>query len=209
MAVDINGDGLIALGGTSTTQGRLRLAEDTDNGTNYIELTAPASVASNRTITLPDNTGTILTTATAGSVLQVVSATYSVQTGINSTSYVDTGLSASITPSSSSSKILIIIGQTMITSRATASIFAAINIVRGATQVMEILRANGIEAGTSGAGFFTNFGVVGFSYLDSPATTSSTTYKTQAKVNSTANSGYGEAQSGGATSTITLMEIAA
>jgi hypothetical protein len=53
MAVDINGDGLIALGGTSTTQGRLRLAEDTDNGTNYVELTAPASLASNVTLTMP------------------------------------------------------------------------------------------------------------------------------------------------------------
>jgi hypothetical protein len=65
MAVDINGDGLIALGGTSTTQGRLRLAEDTDNGTNYIELTAPASVASNRTMTFPDETGTVLSSVSA------------------------------------------------------------------------------------------------------------------------------------------------
>ena len=64
MAVDINGDGLIALGGTSSTQGRLRLAEDTDNGTNYIELTAPASVASNRTITFPDATTTVVGTDT-------------------------------------------------------------------------------------------------------------------------------------------------
>jgi len=54
MAVDINGDGLIALGGTSTTQGRVRLAEDTDNGTNYVELTANAAVTTNRTVTLPD-----------------------------------------------------------------------------------------------------------------------------------------------------------
>lgn len=54
MAVDINGDGLIALGGTSTTQGRVRLAEDTDNGTNYVELTANAAVTSNRTVTFPD-----------------------------------------------------------------------------------------------------------------------------------------------------------
>jgi hypothetical protein len=64
MAVDINGDGLIALGGTSTTQGRLRLAEDTDNGTNYIELTANAAVTTNRTVTFPDETGTVITTAT-------------------------------------------------------------------------------------------------------------------------------------------------
>lgn len=65
MAVDINGDGLIALGGTSTTQGRLRLAEDTDNGTNYVELTAPASVTSNKTITFPDETGTVLTSSSS------------------------------------------------------------------------------------------------------------------------------------------------
>jgi hypothetical protein len=54
MAVDINGDGLIALGGTSTTQGRVRLAEDTDNGTNYVELTSNAAITTNRTVTFPD-----------------------------------------------------------------------------------------------------------------------------------------------------------
>ena len=59
MAVDIDGNGLIALGGTSTTQGRLRLAEDTDNGTNYAELTAPALLASNITLTMPSQTATL------------------------------------------------------------------------------------------------------------------------------------------------------
>lgn len=62
MAVTINGDGLIQVDGTSTTQGRVRLAEDTDNGTNYIELTAPASVAANRTVTFPDATTTVVGT---------------------------------------------------------------------------------------------------------------------------------------------------
>jgi hypothetical protein len=64
MAVTINGDGLVDVGGTSTSQGRVRLAEDTDNGANYIELTAPASVASNKTITLPDATTTLVGTDT-------------------------------------------------------------------------------------------------------------------------------------------------
>ena len=64
MAVNIDGNGLIALGGTASTQGRVRLAEDTDNGTNYIELTAPASVASDRTITFPDATTTVVGTDT-------------------------------------------------------------------------------------------------------------------------------------------------
>lgn len=67
MPVTINGDGLIEVGGTSTTQGRVRLAEDTDTGTNYIELTAPSSVTANRTITFPDNTGTVALTSDVSS----------------------------------------------------------------------------------------------------------------------------------------------
>ena len=58
MATIINGDGVVTAEGTSTTQGRLRLGEDTDNGTNYVELQAPASVASNITFTLPSADGT-------------------------------------------------------------------------------------------------------------------------------------------------------
>lgn len=64
MATIINGDGIVTAEGTSTTQGRLRLGEDTDNGTNYVELQAPASVASNVTFTLPSADGT------SGQVLQ-------------------------------------------------------------------------------------------------------------------------------------------
>lgn len=59
MATIIDGNGLVSVEGTSTTQGRVRLFEDTDNGTNYIELTAPASVSSNRTVTFPDDTFTV------------------------------------------------------------------------------------------------------------------------------------------------------
>jgi hypothetical protein len=40
----------------------VRLYEDSDNGTNYIDLIAPASVASNQTITLPDATTTLVGT---------------------------------------------------------------------------------------------------------------------------------------------------
>jgi hypothetical protein len=58
MAAIINGDGLITLDGTSTTQGRVRLSEDTDNGTNYVQLQAPANIASNFTLTLPSADGT-------------------------------------------------------------------------------------------------------------------------------------------------------
>lgn len=64
MAITINGDGLIDIGGTTSTQGRVRLAEDADNGSNYVELTAPASVASNRVITFPDATTEVVGTDT-------------------------------------------------------------------------------------------------------------------------------------------------
>jgi hypothetical protein len=119
MAVDINGDGLIGLGGTSTTQGRLRLFEDTDNGTNYVEITAPAAITSNRTLTLPDNTGTIVTSASsitasqlpAGSVLQMVTnyptsgAGYSQST--SSFAEISADYRTAITPISSSSRLIL------------------------------------------------------------------------------------------------------
>jgi len=64
MAIQLSGDGIITVDGTASTQGRVRLAEDTDNGSNYIELTAPASVASNRTVTMPDASTTLVGTDT-------------------------------------------------------------------------------------------------------------------------------------------------
>ena len=85
MAVDINGDGLIALGGTSSTQGRLRLAEDTDNGTNYIELTAPASVGSDRVITFPDGTGTVSVNGVSSNIVSGTSQASTSGTSIDFT----------------------------------------------------------------------------------------------------------------------------
>ena len=181
------------------------------NTSGSVTISSPA-VSGTTTLTLPATSGTVLTNGTntnfpAGSVLQVVNATYSTETTIISTSYTNTGLSASITPSSTSNKILVIVGQTIIASRTTASQLGSVNLVRGATQVMEITRALGLEAGNGSGGSYTNFGTIGFSYLDSPSTTSSTTYKTQAKASSTANSGYVECQSGSSTSTLTLIEV--
>lgn len=54
MPIIVDGTGVISIDGTSSTQGRVRLYEDTDNGTNYVELQAPASVTTNRVVTLPD-----------------------------------------------------------------------------------------------------------------------------------------------------------
>jgi hypothetical protein len=50
--------GVISVEGTSSSGAAIRLYEDTDNGTNYIALQAPAALATNVTLTLPDNDGT-------------------------------------------------------------------------------------------------------------------------------------------------------
>jgi hypothetical protein len=222
MAVDINGDGLIGLGGTSTTQGRLRLYEDTDNGTNYVEITAPASLTADRTLTLPDETGTIITTAgvpasslPAGSVLQVVNVTYATDTLISTTTLTDTGLSASITPTSASNKILVLVNLSIGLNRAAnLALECKARLLRGGTEVLNMGGTNGlgfrIGAGTDAIGRITLGGMISLSYLDSPATTSSTSYKMQAAPSTTLNDGAVRINWGGdVNSTITLMEIAA
>ena len=64
----------------------------------------PTNTASNYTLTVPAQTGTVLTNKTAGTVLQVIQAQTSTQVTTTSGSWSDTTLTATITPSSSSSK---------------------------------------------------------------------------------------------------------
>ena len=177
-----------------------------------VTLAAPA-VSGTTTLTLPATTGTFLTTTSpkAGNVIQVVQGTTTTDVSVASTSYTDTTLSASITPSSSSNKILVIVSQSLFVQRGTNNgMYSSLNIVRGATQIVESERAVGIDAGTNASGNISHRGMASIQYLDSPSTTSSTTYKTQIKASTTANSGIVYAQQGGSptTSIITLMEIA-
>lgn len=54
LLIQPKGTGVVTVLGTSTASAEIRLREDTDNGTNYVGLKAPASVTANRTVTLPD-----------------------------------------------------------------------------------------------------------------------------------------------------------
>lgn len=58
MSTTISGDGFVTLDGSASTQGRIRLAEQTGNGTNVVVLQAPASLAADLTLTLPNADGT-------------------------------------------------------------------------------------------------------------------------------------------------------
>jgi hypothetical protein len=143
-----------------------------------------------------------------GSVLQVVQGTTSTEVGVNSLSYVDVGLSASITPSSASSKILIIVTCSADQVRQSNGItLSLINIVRGATQIYEKVNGYG-GAAVSNTTFWYMPVNPSMTYLDSPATTSSTTYKVQAKLNDTSSNSTLRMQINSGTSSIILMEIA-
>jgi hypothetical protein len=139
----------------------------------------------------------------AGNVLQVVSATYATTTATASTSYVDTGLTASITPLSSNSKILVSTTTSFYLYNGGADNGCAFQIVRGATSILSPISNSVYIAGpTASTEQVFNFPLL---YLDSPSTTSATTYKIQMKgVNGSTIS----AQNGGNTSVIVLMEIA-
>jgi hypothetical protein len=57
--------GVLSVSATSTTASTVRLYEDTDNGANYVDLVAPTSITANRTLTLPDSTGTVVVESAA------------------------------------------------------------------------------------------------------------------------------------------------
>jgi len=172
------------------------------SGGGQITIQEPAT-ASNFTATLPAVNGTIITTGNipVGSVLQVVSTYYGTTASTTSGTYVDTGLSASITPTSATSKILVMVTHgTPIKGNATTDI--NMRLVRGSTSIWEF-GSDMLNVGT----VVSNYGTTATAqYLDSPATTSSTTYKTQfCNGQNNGNTVYAHI----AGSSMTLMEIAA
>ena len=138
----------------------------------------------------------------AGSVLQVVNATYSTQIFTSSATYQDVGLTASITPTSSSSKIMCFVDMVG-AGKDSANGWVSFKLLRGASSIITFE----LQAGWTNSTASNGIGSCSTNYLDSPATTSATTYKVQ-YCNVTAV-GNAYAQIGSASSTITLMEIAA
>jgi hypothetical protein len=174
------------------------------SGTGTFTLASPNS-NSDRTLNLPDNSGTVLTSATttgfpAGSVIQVVSVENATQVATTSTSVVDTGLSASITPTSATSKILVIVNQTITPSTVGSNTFAVVQLFRGASLIWQDARAN-----LTGQFVHTTPSA---NVLDAPATTSSVTYKTMFATGAAIYEAQAQ-HAGLRNSTITLMEIAA
>lgn len=115
------------------------------------------------------------TPAGGGKVLQVVQGTSTTYGSSTSGTYSDTGLSATITPSSTSSRILVIVAQHIAAQGDGSNAgMVALRLVRTSTQIQEM----NYNCGTTSSSF--TLGVpASLTFVDSPSTTSATTYKTQ------------------------------
>ena len=142
--------------------------------------------------------------AGGGKVLQVIAATYSTQALSSSTSYTDTGLTATITPTSATSKVAVFINLGSLSKESSGGNTGGAvqtKALRGATQI------GFIESGYTGDTSRQDFGSISYAILDTPATTSATTYKAQFA--SLVSGQQVRVQTANSTSSIILMEIGA
>jgi hypothetical protein len=174
-------------------------------------------------ITLGANAITALPSGVGGKVLQVVQTvktdTFSTTANSQTGTFADiTGLSASITPSSTSNKILVTCSLNI---SGGANMYAFFKLLRDSTSIGEgnSDSSNRIECIASQSQDFTSYSDdkmerFSFEYLDSPSTTSAITFKVQGSsygntltINKTEND-QDETFASRTSSTITLMEIA-
>jgi hypothetical protein len=214
LVTDLPADFDVALQGVDT---RLKALQP---GTTLGDLAYSSATANTNTRLAIGSTGNVLTVSGGvptwaapagggGKVLQVVSASTKTSTAITSLSMTDSTITATITPTLASSKIFVIVSAATVTSRSANESRAQAQLLRGATKIADY-NTESFFGGqfTSATSFFMN-AQNSITYLDSPATTSATTYKLQGSVNSTGGSQTLTFQYNSSQSTITLMEIGA
>jgi hypothetical protein len=178
-----------------------------------VTLQEPA-VAGSTVLDLPATSGTLDRTNRAGNVLQVVQAVGSTQQATTGNTYIDmTNMSVTITPSSASNKILAIVNVNGVYAGQSVT-GVQTRLVRGSTSIA----FGDCYAGYQATGD-QDIGSVVMQILDSPATTSATTYKVQFRSRSGGNEvrvnlndspgGNTQLNNDSTNSVITLMEIAA
>ena len=186
---NINAKADILVGTADNTLGILSV------GTNGQVLTADSTVS-------PTGLKWATPAGGGGKVLQVVFAENNTDTNIESATFTDTNLTATITPTSASSRIAIFATNQGEIFKTGGGVFGGMRLLRDSTVIMT----------SNGDGFFelsSEYGKFSMvqNYVDSPATTSAVTYKTQGRGTTSAvrlRFGYD-----GSIDTIILMEIGA
>jgi hypothetical protein len=145
-----------------------------------------------------------------GKVLQVVQGTTATGVTVTSTSYTDSGITATITPSATSSKIIALVNMAvLISTQDTNGQGMIVKLMRGATDILENTRGLFLTSAVGGGGASSMQTWYPISYMDSPSTTSATTYKVQIKCSTAASATTVIAQVANQPSAIILMEIGA
>ena len=168
------------------------------SSSGQVTVDVPASAGTN-TLTIPAESGNIITNSTTGTILQVVQSEIATTQNTTSTGYTTSNLTASITPSSTSSKVLIIL-----------SGGNCHHSTNGANVLMAFHRddsvigtgPHAIIQNTSGTNSFKSSWSA--SYLDSPSSTSELTYAPFYKV----SSGTGHFNESTVRVNLTLFEVA-
>ena len=164
--------------------GELKLMGSSSGSTTLL----PPTSGSDRTITFPNNAGTVITNATPGTILQVVSINKTdTFTGYGTTWFDITGVSLAITPTATSSKILVQVNMPV---SVTNAMHAATRLVRDSTPLLigDAEGSNRLRCTFGAYWTISDVWNVAITYLDSPNTTSSTTYKMQGYTHSSAQS---------------------
>jgi hypothetical protein len=133
-------------------------------------------------------------------VVQIVYASTGSEKTVSNNTYVDTNLTGTITPTSASNKVLVMVTHGS-NQKDVNNTGMAMRLMRDATEIAGII-GDGGKTGTSARN---NFGGTSLNYLDTPATTSAVTYKTQFM--SQGNNASVAVQSEGRISSIVLMEV--
>jgi hypothetical protein len=139
---------------------------------------------------------------TTGSILQTVYFSTTTQTDTSSSTMADTGLTVTITPKFSTSKILIISTSQIFKSNGSSNNYMRLRLMRDATEIavpaVALMLTGAAEE---------NYQMFSYMYLDSPATTSATTYKFQ--FSAPAATSYVRIQASSTPGTIIAMEVSA
>lgn len=213
LVTDLPADFDVALQGVDT---RLKALQP---GTTLGDLAYSSATANTNTRLAIGSTGNVLTVAGGvptwaapaggGKVLQVVSASTTTSVSISTTTMTDSGITATITPTLATSKILVIFSASVRASRTANNANTQAQLLRGATTVINMPSESFFGGQFTGATSADFIGQMTNHYLDSPATTSATTYKLQGSFNTTLNSPLLNFQYASSQSSITLMEIGA
>ena len=140
-----------------------------------------------------------------GKILQTVYGSTSTLATTSSTTYSDTGLSVTITPSSATSKVLVLVSQNgCYKGSATSGNCLDLKLFRDSTEIAKFSELMGLEAAVA----YQYLGSASVCILDTPATTSAVVYKTQ-QANHVSGAYVATQINNDALSTIVAMEVAA